>query len=180
MLAAAMANIQLKKIICNISPRAIASTIFVGMMLTNICTWSISPFAAALFAISTALPVAVKLTPTPGSNTLTTNKPTNNAKVVAISNHKIALPPNRPNFLKSPVPAIPITRELKINGTTIILIMRINTSPNGFSCFAKSGAATPTNTPAIRPITIHPDRPNLFNTAIESPFFQSNTLTWTI
>ena len=82
----------------------------------------------------------------------------------------MALPPRRPNFLKSPVPAIPITRELKINGTTIILIIRINTSPNGFSCFAKSGATEPTSTPANRPMTIQPDKPILFSTAIESPF----------
>ena len=143
---------------------------FVGMIFTNICTWSISPFAAALLAMSTALPVAVKFTPTPGSNTLTTNNPTNNASVVATSNHRIALPPKRPNFLKSPVPAMPMTRELKINGTTIILIIRINTSPNGFNCFAKSGATEPTNTPASKPMTIQPDKPSLFNTAIESPF----------
>ena len=65
---------------------------------------------------------------------------------------------------------MPMTRELKINGTTIILIIRINTSPNGFNCFAKSGATDPTSTPANKPMTIQPDKPSLFNTAIESPF----------
>ena len=88
------------------------------------------------------------------------------------SNHRIAFPPRRPSFLKSPVPAIPITRELNIKGTTIILIMRINTSPKGFSCFATSGATAPTRTPAKRPMPIHPDKPIFFS--IESPFYIPN------
>ena len=51
----------------------------------------------------------------------------------------MALPPKRPSFLKSPVPAIPIIKVLKIRGTTIILIMRMNASPNGFNCDPISG-----------------------------------------
>ena len=116
-----------------------------------------------MLTISVAPPLAVKFTPTPGSTTFTANNAINSANVVANSNHRIAFPPRRPNFLKSPVPAIPMTKELKIKGTTIILIMRINTSPKGFNCFAKSGATAPTSTPAKRPMPIHPDSPIFFN-----------------
>ena len=84
--------------------------------------------AVAVEPISAPTDIA---TPVPGWNTLATIKPTNNASVVATSNQIIAFAPRRPSFLKSPVPAIPIIKELKIRGTTIILIMRINASPIG-------------------------------------------------
>ena len=129
--AAATPKKQENRIICSISPRPIASTTLVGTMLTNICVISIVFFAAAAAELTSA-PVAMA-TPAPGWKTFATVNPTKRANVVATSNQIRDFAPKRPNFLKSPVPAIPIINELKIKGTTIILIIRINVSPIGFN-----------------------------------------------
>lgn len=90
-----------------------------------------SAVAAAL--APAAAPIDGRETPTPGWRMFTTTSPTMSARQLATSNQIIALPPRRPSFLKSPVPAIPTISVLKISGTTIILIMRMKASPSGLS-----------------------------------------------
>ena len=149
--------------ICSISPRAAASTTLVGTILISMCDISMLFFDAAVTA---AASVAVICKPWPGSNTFTTVKPTTNARVVAASNQMMDFNPSRPSFLKSPVPAIPIISELKIKGTTIILIIRINMSPIGLRSTAMAGNRCPNITPRIKPKKIWVVRPNF-----HLPFF---------
>ena len=70
--------------------------------------------------------------PDPGCTRLTIASPTTSATVLTISKYSRALPPTRPIFLMSCMPAMPETTVQKITGAMIILISLMKPSPSGF------------------------------------------------
>ena len=54
-----------------------------------------------------------------------------------------ALPPTRPTFFMSSMPAMPVTTVQKMIGAMIILMSLMNASPNGFIASPVSGQKWP-------------------------------------
>ena len=137
-----------KKMICRRLSLDMASMMLTGTISMRICMRSTGLCAAALMALTSAR--LVMETPEPGLNTLAATRPSTRAKVVATSNQMKVFRLRRPSCLKSPVPAMPTTRALKISGTTIIRIIRRKMSPNTFRCTAYFGKMNPNAMPRSR------------------------------
>ncbi len=79
------------------------------------------------------------LKPLPGRTKLPTISPMSNAMVETTSKYRRALPPTRPTFFMSSMPAIPVTRVQKITKVMIMVIKRMKASPSGFIAMAVEG-----------------------------------------
>ncbi|MNR17204.1 hypothetical protein D3C85_1338500 [compost metagenome] len=79
------------------------------------------------------------LKPPPGLKRWPPINPISSETVEMISKYSSALPPTRPTFFKSRMPAMPVTTVQKTTGPMIILISLMNASPNGLRSAAKSG-----------------------------------------
>ena len=126
--------------ICRISPCANASTIVFGMMCIRKSTVD-CPCAFAAYD-ATALPSSVAgsmLKPTPGRRMCVAARPSTSAKVDTISKYSSALPPTRPTFFMSSMPAMPVTTVQKMIGPITILISLMKPSPSGFMSVAIDG-----------------------------------------
>jgi len=77
--------------------------------------------------------------PTPGFSVFTTTSPMISAIVLTTSKYKSALPPTRPTFFMSSMPAMPVTTVQKMIGAMIILISLMKPSPRGFIAAPVSG-----------------------------------------
>jgi len=69
--------------------------------------------------------------------------------VDTISKYSSALPPTRPTFFMSPIPAMPVTTVQKMIGPITILMSLMNASPSGFIFTASDGAKCPSSTPMM-------------------------------
>ncbi|MNW80460.1 hypothetical protein D3C86_95480 [compost metagenome] len=124
---------------CRMSPLAKASTKVFGMMFITKSMVDM-PSACVYCAIDLASRWAGSaLKPAPGLRILATSKPMASAKVETTSKYSSALPPTRPIFLTSCMPAMPETTVQKITGAMIILISLIKPSPSGFMSTALEG-----------------------------------------
>ena len=101
---------------------------------------------------ATALPSSVAgsmLKPTPGFSTCVAIRPSTSANVETISKYSSALPPTRPTFFMSCMPAMPVTTVQKMIGPITILISLMKPSPSGFMSTAKSGEKWPSAMPMM-------------------------------
>ncbi len=87
------------------------------------------------------------LKPTPGFSACEANRPISSAKVETISKYSSALPPTRPTFFMSRMPAMPDTTVQKMIGPMIILISLMKASPSGFISTPVSGQKWPSRMP---------------------------------
>ena len=83
------------------------------------------------------------LKPLPGRTTLPTTSPMSRASVETASKYRRALPPTRPTFFMSSMPAIPVTKVQKMTKVMIMVIKRIKASPSGFMATAQAGLTCP-------------------------------------
>ena len=77
--------------------------------------------------------------PTPGFSTWVATRPSTSANDETISKYSSALPPTRPTFFMSSMPAMPVTTVQKMIGPITILISLMNPSPSGFMSMANDG-----------------------------------------
>ena len=70
------------------------------------------------------------------------------AAVVMISNQRMALPPTRPTFFRSFIPAMPTATVVKTIGPMSILMSFTKPSPSGFIAMPHSGFSQPSSTPS--------------------------------
>ncbi|MOA32268.1 hypothetical protein D3C78_1534730 [compost metagenome] len=70
------------------------------------------------------------------------------ASVVTTSKYSKALPPTRPTFFMSSMPAMPTTMVQKMIGVIIIFTSLMKPSPSGFSLAPNSGIRCPRVTPS--------------------------------
>ncbi|MNK92574.1 hypothetical protein D3C87_1127020 [compost metagenome] len=87
------------------------------------------------------------LKPTPGLSRCAAPSPISNAKVDTTSKYSSALPPTRPTFFMSLMPAMPVTTVQKMIGPMIILISLMKASPSGFISTPVSGQTWPSRMP---------------------------------
>ena len=107
--------------ICNISFVPSASKILFG----KICTTKSCKLNLVLVSPVVAVNSGIgKLTPTPGVNKFTINRPSNREIVDILKNQAKVFNPTRPIVEAFPIREIPTTRVLKTNGAIIILIKR--------------------------------------------------------
>ena len=85
--------------------------------------------------------------PAPGRAMLATSRPITSASVDTSSKYSSALPPTRPTFFMSCMPAMPCTTVQKITGAMIILTSLMKPSPRGFRSTPSLGSKYPSSTP---------------------------------
>ena len=134
-----------KTTICKVLPSAIALIGFEGIIFTN-------KSLSVLFSWCSCRLVRSIVNPIPGSKILAKVKPIVTANAVVKTYIKNALVPNLPKALASLTLVTPFNIENNINGTTTILIILRNTSPNGFKSWAYSPPKIPNNIPRTIPI----------------------------
>ena len=66
-------------------------------------------------------------------------RPMSKASVDTVSKYSRALPPTRPTFFMSSIPAIPVTKVQKMTRVMIMVIKRMKASPSGFMATAVAG-----------------------------------------
>jgi hypothetical protein len=79
------------------------------------------------------------LKPTPGFSMCVAARPSTSANDETTSKYSSALPPTRPTFFMSSMPAIPVTTVQKMIGPITILMSLMNPSPSGFISVASAG-----------------------------------------
>ena len=115
-------------------------------MMKSAVDW---PCAFAAYE-ATCLPSSVAgstLKPTPGFRTWVATRPSRSANDETISKYSSALPPTRPTFFMSSMPAMPVTTVQKMIGPITILMSLMNPSPSGFMLTANEGKKCPSAMP---------------------------------
>ncbi len=107
-------------------------------MMNSVVVWACALVVYCAIALESSV-AGSTLKPAPGFATLATTRPMASAKVETTSKYSSALPPTRPIFFMSCMPAIPATTVQKITGAMIILISLMKPSPNGFIAVPTSG-----------------------------------------
>ncbi len=75
-----------------------------------------------------------------------TSSPIRRANVEIPSKYRSALPPTRPTFFRSCMPAMPDTTVQKITRVITMVMSRMNASPRGFIAAAVLGLRHPSTT----------------------------------
>jgi hypothetical protein len=122
------------------SPLAKASTMVFGMMFIRksvvVCACALAVYCSMDLVSSVA---AVALKPAPGLHQVGHEQADHQREGGDTSKYSSALPPTRPIFFTSCMPAMPDTTVQKITGAMIILISLMKPSPSGFMATPPSG-----------------------------------------